>query len=151
VFAKKGVYMQSIFFLFIFVVSFCFGAFAQNVSDEMTGTESSGKSLDTYAGNAGTMDTDVVPQADIPEAGAPAATQDLITDDGTTAAGDYEKVPKSISDSDEDLDLQQSPPKRPAVSANASDSDTGLDAGVSDSDDGTAAPGKSEPSDTYGE
>jgi len=138
--------MQSIFFLFIFVVSFCCGAFAQNVSDEAVSTESSGKSLDASAGSAGTVDTDVVPKADIPDAGVPAPayggddndlsskenssadTKDLATDDGTTAEGDYDKPSKSMPGPDADIDTDAS--------------GSGNDAG---------APAKSEPSDTYGD
>ena len=144
--------MQSIFFLFIFVVSFCCGAFAQNVSDEAVSTESSGKSLDASSSSTGAMDTEVVPKADIPEAGEPASsykgdesyggedsdlppkenssadTKDLVTDDGAVSAGDYDKLPKSMPDSGVDAD-----------------------AGVSNSGEDMPPPAQRQSSDNYGE
>ena len=167
--------MQSIFFLFIFVVSFCCGAFAQNVSDAVVSTESSGKSLDTSSSSTGAMDTEVVPKADIPEAGEPASSykgdesygsddsdlpskenlpsdaKGLVTDDGTTAAGDYEKAPKGEPDSDVDYDLRQLPPKQSAVSAGTPGSDVDADTNALGSGADTLAPAKSQSSDTYGE
>ena len=128
--------MKSIFVLFVFAVSFCCGAFSQDTSDTLS---------------SGSMDTNVVPQADIPESGEPADTKGLVTDDGVTPAGDYGKVPKSISDSGADLGLRKGPPKQPTASANAPDSDTDLDIGATGSGEDTTAPAKSEPSDTYGE
>ena len=160
--------MKSIFVLFVFAVLFYCGAFAQNVSDEMTSTESSGKSLDASAGSVGTMDTEVVPKADIPEAGVPASDykgdetysggdndlppkgntpadmKDLVTDDGTTPAGDYDKPSKGEPDSDLDSDLRQGSPKRPAVSDD-------LESGPSGSGADTPEPAKSQPSDNFGE